>query len=105
VKPNIGILNALMRITIGLTVLAWSTSKFTRRPYRDSYMLMAFLGAMKVAEGILKYCPITDLFQHGKKMNEMGLDSIAAQTDDDKKKQKNSEKKENLTTETTYNPS
>ena len=62
-RPNIGIINALVRITGGLAILAWITSKMVRRPYRDSYILVALLGAMKVAEGILRYCPLTDLFE------------------------------------------
>jgi hypothetical protein len=75
-KQNIGILNALLRITCGLTVLAWSTAKMTRRPFHESYILTAFLGAMKVAEGITKYCPVTDLMQKSQKLNELGLDDI-----------------------------
>jgi hypothetical protein len=63
VKENIGILNSLIRITCGLTILAWSTSKLVKRPWRDSYLIMAMIGAMKVAEGIVRYCPITDLFE------------------------------------------
>ncbi|MEH7093658.1 YgaP family membrane protein [Neobacillus vireti] len=61
ITPNIGILNALIRITFGLTIVAWSTSKMVKRPWRDSYLLAAFCGAMKVAEGIVRYCPVTDL--------------------------------------------
>ncbi|MBT2657487.1 DUF2892 domain-containing protein [Bacillus sp. ISL-18] len=59
--PNIGILNALIRITVGLTIVAWSTSKMVKRPWRDSYLVAAFCGAMKVAEGIVRYCPVTDV--------------------------------------------
>ncbi|MBN8204226.1 MULTISPECIES: YgaP family membrane protein [Bacillaceae] len=65
VKPNIGIVNALVRITVGLTVLAWSTSKLVKRPWRDSYLMMAMLGGMKVAEGIVRFCPLTALFEKG----------------------------------------
>ncbi|MCP3742514.1 YgaP family membrane protein [Rossellomorea sp. BNER] len=65
VTSNIGIINALVRITIGLTVLSWVTAKLVRKPWRDSYLLMAMVGAMKVGEGILKYCPITALFEKG----------------------------------------
>jgi hypothetical protein len=65
VTSNIGIINALVRITIGLTVLSWVTAKLVRKPWRDSYLLMAMVGAMKVGEGILKYCPITALFKKG----------------------------------------
>lgn len=63
VKPNIGIVNALIRITIGLSVLAWSTAKHTKMPWRDSYILLGVLGAMKVAEGIVRFCPIVALFE------------------------------------------
>lgn len=61
VKPNIGIINALIRITCGLTLLAWCTSKMIKRPWRDRYLIMSMVGAMKVGEGIVRYCPITDL--------------------------------------------
>jgi hypothetical protein len=61
IRPNIGILNALIRITLGLTVLAWSTSKLVKHPWRDSYLFIALCGAMKVAEGIVRYCPVTAL--------------------------------------------
>ncbi|KAF0815820.1 MULTISPECIES: YgaP family membrane protein [unclassified Cytobacillus] len=68
VKSNIGIVNALIRITIGLTILAWSTSKLVKRPWRDSYLVMAMLGGMKVAEGIVRFCPLTALFERGQDM-------------------------------------
>jgi hypothetical protein len=62
IKPNIGLLNALIRITFGLTILAWSTSKLVKHPWRDSYLIAALCGAMKVAEGIVRYCPVTALY-------------------------------------------
>jgi hypothetical protein len=61
VSSNIGIINALIRITLGLTILSWTTAKLVKRPWRESYLVMAMIGAMKVAEGILRYCPVTDL--------------------------------------------
>jgi hypothetical protein len=62
-KPNIGIVNALIRITFGATILAWTTAKMVKRPWRDSYIFLAMLGAMKVAEGITRFCPLTALFE------------------------------------------
>jgi hypothetical protein len=62
-SPNIGILNALIRITIGLTILSWSTAKMVRRPYCQTYLWTSLCGAMKVAEGIVRYCPVTALVQ------------------------------------------
>ncbi|MCM3654196.1 DUF2892 domain-containing protein [Metabacillus litoralis] len=64
VRPNIGIVNALIRITCGLTILTWSTSKYCKKPWRDSYLILIILGAMKVGEGILRFCPITYLFEN-----------------------------------------
>lgn len=63
IKPNIGILNALIRITIGLTLLSWCTAKLVKKPWRESYLFVAICGAMKVAEGIVRYCPMTAFFQ------------------------------------------
>lgn len=68
VKQNIGTLNALIRITCGLTVLAWSTAKMVKRPWRDSYLFMAIMGAMKVGEGIVRFCPVVALFEKSQDM-------------------------------------
>ncbi|MDQ0230222.1 YgaP family membrane protein [Metabacillus malikii] len=62
-RPNIGIVNALIRITCGLTMLAWSTSRYCKKPWRESYLVIMTLAAMKVGEGILRFCPITYLFE------------------------------------------
>lgn len=59
-KPNIGIVNALIRITFGLTLLSWATARMVKRPYQNSLILSAMIGAMKTAEGITRYCPLTD---------------------------------------------
>ncbi|WP_144480439.1 DUF2892 domain-containing protein [Cytobacillus oceanisediminis] len=70
VRPNIGIINALVRITAGLTILAWSTSKMVKRPWKDSYLFIAMFGAMKVGEGIVRYCPLTAAYEKGQDMME-----------------------------------
>lgn len=62
-EQNIGIVNALIRITCGFTVLAWTTAKLVKKPWRESYILLAALAAMKIAEGIVQYCPVTALFE------------------------------------------
>ncbi|AKM17661.1 DUF2892 domain-containing protein [Geobacillus sp. FSL K6-0789] len=61
---NIGIVNALIRITLGLTVVAWATARLARRPWCTSYLFAALLGAMKVGEGITRFCPLTALFDN-----------------------------------------
>ncbi|KEF36254.1 Protein of unknown function (DUF2892) [Schinkia azotoformans MEV2011] len=63
VKPNIGTINALIRMTFGFTMLAWATAKMVKNPWRDSYFWVAVMAAMKVAEGITKFCPLTALFE------------------------------------------
>ncbi len=65
-RPNIGIVNALIRITCGLTMLSWATSKLVKRPWSDRYLIVAMLGGMKVGEGITRFCPLTALFQQYK---------------------------------------
>lgn len=62
IKPNIGIVNALIRITVGLTLLSWCTAKLVKFPWRDSYLFVAMCAAMKVAEGIVRFCPVTAIF-------------------------------------------
>lgn len=60
-RPNISIINALVRITAGLTILAYGTAKLTRKRCSNSVLLFVMIGAMKVAEGILRFCPMTAL--------------------------------------------
>ncbi|AZB41473.1 DUF2892 domain-containing protein [Bacillus sp. FJAT-42376] len=69
-KPNIGIVNALVRITVGLTVLAVASAKYAKKPWRESLILLIMLGAMKVGEGILRFCPLTLLYDQAKEMNQ-----------------------------------
>lgn len=60
ISPNIGILNALIRITCGLTFLSWAAARYSKKPWCKSYLVVIMLSAMKVAEGIVRYCPITE---------------------------------------------
>ncbi|MFT4414598.1 DUF2892 domain-containing protein [Fredinandcohnia humi] len=76
-KPNIGMINALVRITLGFTMLAWSTAKMVKRPWRESFLIVALLGGMKVAEGITRYCPLTALFKEYTERNQQNEDDEA----------------------------
>ncbi|SFE88873.1 YgaP family membrane protein [Alteribacillus iranensis] len=60
-RPNIGTLNAYVRITCGLTMLAWSGGKLNGRYDTGRHLLCVMLGAMKVAEGITRFCPLTKM--------------------------------------------
>ncbi|MGD6817941.1 YgaP family membrane protein [Metabacillus sp. 84] len=66
IRPNIGIVNALVRITVGLTLVAIASAKFSKKPWRESLILLIMLGAMKVGEGILRFCPLTLLYDQAK---------------------------------------
>jgi hypothetical protein len=62
-QQNIGTINAILRMTLGLTFLCWATAKLVKKPWRQSYLIIVFLSAMKIAEGILKFCPVTELLK------------------------------------------
>lgn len=101
IQQNIGILNAMARITCGLTMLAYITAKMVRRPYKQSYIIVAAAAAMKVAEGIVRYCPLTAMYQKGQNMSSDTMDSImeAASSFSDEMTMTDE------TSEQTYNPS
>lgn len=40
-------------------MLAWGTSKLIKRPFRNTPLLVIMMGAMKVAEGMTRFCPLT----------------------------------------------
>lgn len=61
-KQNISLVNALIRITCGCTLLALSTSKLSKKRCNYSYLLLALVAGMKIAEGILRFCPIVALY-------------------------------------------
>ncbi|OAS85644.1 MULTISPECIES: DUF2892 domain-containing protein [Metabacillus] len=81
-RPNIGIVNSLIRITCGLSILAWATSRYCKKPWRDSYLIVIVLGAMKVGEGILRFCPITYMFENS---NGYFFDDEEGYEEDDEK--------------------
>lgn len=64
-KPNISLLNAVMRITCGLTILSAASAKYTRKPWCKMHLFCMMMGAMKAASGILRFCPVTYMFQAG----------------------------------------
>lgn len=54
---NVGKTDALIRITGGLLGLAYGIGRMSRRPYNTPWLLMSF-SAMKVAEGVTRFCPM-----------------------------------------------
>jgi dipeptide/tripeptide permease len=68
-KPNIGIVNALIRLTCGFTMLAWATARLAKRPHKERYFMVAMLAAMKIGEGIVRFCPVTHLYSEYQQQN------------------------------------
>ncbi|WP_153729294.1 YgaP family membrane protein [Salinibacillus xinjiangensis] len=64
VQKNVGTINALIRITAGLTAVSYGTACLVKKPHREMNSLLIVLGAMKVAEGIVRYCPVTDMIDN-----------------------------------------
>ncbi|WP_069202979.1 YgaP family membrane protein [Bacillus testis] len=65
-RTNISSINALLRIACGLSMLSILTAKMVRRPWKQSYVLLAIMSAFKVAEGIVRFCPMTALYCKGR---------------------------------------
>lgn len=61
IQPNISIINSLLRIICGFTMLSWAIAKMSRRPWKQSYLIVSMLAGMKIGEGILHYCPVVEL--------------------------------------------
>jgi hypothetical protein len=56
-RKNVGTIDAIIRITLGLVGLAYGIGRMSRRPYRTPWLLMT-LSAMQVAEGFTRFCPM-----------------------------------------------
>lgn len=57
-QKNVGTVDALMRITVGLTGIAWGISRMVYEPKRSMPILVTMASAMKVAEGVTRFCPM-----------------------------------------------
>ncbi|ETT88824.1 YgaP-like transmembrane domain [Viridibacillus sp. FSL R5-0477] len=56
-SENLSTKNAFMRLTCGITMTAFGIGRISRDSNCTGGRLMIIIGAMKTAEGILKYCP------------------------------------------------
>lgn len=72
-RQNIGTVESMIRISGGLTLLAWSIAKMAREEPSAGNMLIAFAGAQKVAEGITYYCPVKDLLGIGQSHEKLTM--------------------------------
>lgn len=76
-QKNVGTWDALIRITCGLTALVWGGSRLVRRPDGLIPLAVVMLAAMKVAEGITRFCPM--LFAMGISTRNAGLRRMETQ--------------------------
>ncbi|WP_202080377.1 YgaP family membrane protein [Caldalkalibacillus salinus] len=61
-KKNVNTIDAYMRLMFGLTGVAWGTSEMIRRPHSNTGFFVTMASAMKVAEGVTRYCPMLAMF-------------------------------------------
>lgn len=62
-RPNIGLMNAYIRLICGFFMLGWGTAKIIKRPFSNMPFFIVLMGAVKLAEGITRFCPITYIAQ------------------------------------------
>lgn len=72
-KKNIGTINSMVRISVGLTLLAYSTAKMAREGPSGGQLFLAFMGAQKTAEGITNYCPVVEALGLEKKQQPITM--------------------------------
>lgn len=73
-----------MRITCGFTFLTWAMAKMVKKPWKNqSYIIVVMLSAMKIGEGILRYCPVVDAMENGQSFmkNESKQENESRQSD------------------------
>lgn len=56
-KPNIGIVQAMIRIAAGVSMVGYATAALVTKPKQLTVHLTLLAGAIKIAEGIVRYCP------------------------------------------------
>lgn len=70
---NISTRNALARLSLGFSMLAYGTAKLSRNPQCNKGRMMVALGAMKAAEGTVKFCPLKAMMQQQGMMGQTGV--------------------------------
>ncbi|WP_102706591.1 YgaP family membrane protein [Terribacillus saccharophilus] len=72
-KPNIGIIQAMIRIAAGVSMVGYATSALVTKPKQLTAHLTLLAGAIKIAEGIVRYCPsMTLINQFRQKQDSQG---------------------------------
>ena len=63
-QANLSDRNAYCRFMLGTSMTAFGIAKVSRNPDCTKGKLMIAIGAMKMAEGVFKYCPIKSDAEH-----------------------------------------
>lgn len=74
-KKNVGTIDALIRITLGFVGLAFCIAYANQKKFHFPWTL-AILFSMKIAEGIVRYCPMLDLLGKYTKGRSLSASSI-----------------------------
>ncbi|QHT45554.1 DUF2892 domain-containing protein [Bacillus sp. SB49] len=61
-RQNIGTINSMIRIATGLSMLTLLTIRGSRG-HGSSHPFLIALASMKVAEGIVRYCPMVEAIE------------------------------------------
>ena len=56
-KPNMGLIQAMIRIAAGVSMVGYATAALVTKPKQFTAHLALLAGAIKIAEGIVRYCP------------------------------------------------
>ncbi|WP_228409539.1 YgaP family membrane protein [Radiobacillus deserti] len=59
-QQNVGNVDAYVRLTCGFTMLSYATARMIKNQNKEGALIIAGLAAMKIAEGISRYCPMID---------------------------------------------
>lgn len=66
-KKNVGRMDAYARIACGVFGVAWGTARMVRKPRQAGPVMVTMMSAIKVAEGITRFCPM---------LYAMGIDTL-----------------------------
>ncbi|WP_054710400.1 DUF2892 domain-containing protein [Bacillus sp. JCM 19041] len=75
-KENLSTNQALCRLAAGLAILTFAGAKLSRQPNSIFSLAMVCCGALKTAEGILRYCPLISIRKRKLHTHQQPADTI-----------------------------
>lgn len=61
-KRNVGTLDAYLRIAVGVVGIAWALGRMSRPRMARRPAALLWFSAMKIAEGLTRFCPVMFVF-------------------------------------------